>query len=29
MFPLGGRLAIFLVVFGVIRSIVRRVFTRR
>jgi hypothetical protein len=29
MFPLGGRLAVFLLVFGVIRSIVRRVFGRR
>jgi Domain of unknown function (DUF1707) len=29
MFPLGGRLAIFLVIFGVIRSVVRRVFGRR
>jgi hypothetical protein len=29
MFPLGGRLAIFLLVFGVLRSIVRRVFGRR
>jgi hypothetical protein len=29
MFPLGGRLAIFLVIFGVLRSIVRRVFGRR
>jgi hypothetical protein len=29
MFPLGGRLAIFLLIFGVLRSIVRRVFGRR
>jgi Domain of unknown function (DUF1707) len=29
MFPLGGRLAIFLLIFGVIRSVVRRVFGRR
>jgi hypothetical protein len=29
MFPLGGRLAIFLLIFGVIRSIVRRMFGRR
>lgn len=29
MFPLGGRLAIFLLIFGVIRSIFRRIFSRR
>jgi hypothetical protein len=29
MFPLGGRLAIFLLIFGVIRSVARRVFGRR
>lgn len=28
MFPLGGRLAVFLLIFGVIRSVVRRVFRR-